>query len=119
MQMGINYINKQDFLSLYSEIRLEGLSISNIHKAFRATGLVPYDPELVLAKLYIQLRTPTPPLTTGSSPCVPATRISFQQIIESHFSPHASQSELVKTTSANDCILTYHLYCCLKRLSWD
>jgi len=71
--MGINHIDKQDFLSLYSEIRLEGLSTSNIHSAFRATGLVPYDPELVLAKLYIQLRTPTPPSTTDSPPWVPAT----------------------------------------------
>jgi len=35
---------------------------ANISSSFAATGVLPYDPERVLAKLNTQLRTPTPPL---------------------------------------------------------
>jgi hypothetical protein len=33
----------------------------NIRAGFRGAGLVPHDPDVVLSKLDVQLRTPTPP----------------------------------------------------------
>ena len=38
------------------------MTTANIQNSFAATGIVPYNPERVLSKLHIQLRTPTPPL---------------------------------------------------------
>ena len=38
---------------------------ANISSSFAATGVLPYDPERVLAKLNTQLRTPTPPLASA------------------------------------------------------
>ena len=69
MQGGINHINKPDFLTNYSKSRLQALSSSNILGGFAATGLVPFNPECVLEKLHITLRTPTPlALPIQSSP---------------------------------------------------
>jgi hypothetical protein len=74
MQGGINHINKPDFLTNYSKSRLQALSSSNILGGFAATGLVPFNPECVLEKLHITLRTPTPPaLPIQSSPWNPKT----------------------------------------------
>ena len=39
----------------------EAFTQQNIKSGFRATGLVPYDPENVLSHLDLKLKTPTPP----------------------------------------------------------
>jgi DDE superfamily endonuclease/Tc5 transposase DNA-binding domain len=61
MRNGVNHIDKQDFLEAYHTAHIETMNQSNIHSSFAATGVVPYNPERVLAKLNTQLRTPTPP----------------------------------------------------------
>jgi hypothetical protein len=63
----INYINKDEFLTIYSRVRTAALSKKNVQSAFRATGLVLYDPEQVLSRLNTQIKTPTPPRTSHSS----------------------------------------------------
>ncbi|KAL1954942.1 hypothetical protein VTO42DRAFT_400 [Malbranchea cinnamomea] len=67
MRLGINYIDKDEFLTIYSSIHPAVLSEKNIQSGFRATGLVPYDPEQVLAQLNTHIHTPTPPGTSHSS----------------------------------------------------
>jgi hypothetical protein len=62
MRLGIQHIDKQEFLRLYQQARTEALHSSNIQSGFAATGLVPYNPDCVLSRLHVQLRTPTPPL---------------------------------------------------------
>jgi hypothetical protein len=69
----INHIDKQDFLTIYPKARMESQSTTNITSAFRATGLVPYDPDQVLSRLNISFRTPTPPPSTLQSPFTVAT----------------------------------------------
>src|SRR5450432_3216673 len=61
MRNGVNHIDKQDFLEAYYNARKETMTQANISSSFAATGVLPYDPERVLAKLNTQLRTPTPP----------------------------------------------------------
>src|SRR5450432_1389733 len=61
MRNGVSHIDKPDFLEAYYNARKETMSQSNIMVSFAATGVLPYDPERVLAKLNTQLRTPTPP----------------------------------------------------------
>jgi hypothetical protein len=67
MGLGINYINKDRFLTIYSSIRTKALNEKNIQSGFRATGLAPYNPEQVLSRLNTQMKTPTPPGTSHSS----------------------------------------------------
>jgi hypothetical protein len=61
MRLGINHIDKMEFLPIYRQARVESLTENNIRNGFAATGLVPYDPDRVLSRLHVQIRTPTPP----------------------------------------------------------
>src|SRR5579862_521685 len=59
----INHITKLEFLpALQAAIKVT-FTPSNIKGGFRGAGLVPFDLEVVISKLDIQLRTPTPPST--------------------------------------------------------
>jgi len=48
MRLGINHIDKLDFLAAYPKARLEAFKSENIKNGFAATGLVPFNPEQVL-----------------------------------------------------------------------
>jgi hypothetical protein len=60
MRNRVNYIDKADFLTAYNKARTESITPAIIRSGFTATGLVPFDPDRVLSKLNIQIRTPTP-----------------------------------------------------------
>jgi len=62
MSLGVNHIDKQDFLPLYQQARAEALHENNLRAGFAATGLVPYEPDRVLLLLNTQYRTPSPQL---------------------------------------------------------
>lgn len=68
MGLGINHIDKQEFLSLYQQARLEALSKSNIQGGFSGTGLFPYNPNRVLDLLPTVLKTPSPQLLPQLDP---------------------------------------------------
>jgi hypothetical protein len=57
----INHINKKAFLATFLGVNDKAFSKSNILSSFRATSLVPLDLEVVLSKLEVKPRTPTPP----------------------------------------------------------
>lgn len=60
----INYITKIEFLLAFKATHFKTITAANIQAGFRGAGLVPYDPQAVLSKINIKLRTPTP---TGPS----------------------------------------------------
>ena len=66
MRIGINHIDKLEFLEAYPLARIEAFKSETIKNSFSAAGLVPFSPDRVLSKLNIQLRTPTPPPSRGS-----------------------------------------------------
>ena len=66
MRLGINHIDKSDFLVAFQQARATAFKAETIQNSFKATGLAPYDPIQVLSQLHIQTKTPTPP---GSSHC--------------------------------------------------
>ena len=66
MRNGINHIDKLDFLEAYPSARIEAFKSETIKNSFLATGLVPFEPDRVISKLNIRLRTPTPPASRGS-----------------------------------------------------
>jgi len=59
--MYINHVSKLEFLCTFREAFFTSITERNIQGGFAGTGLVPYDPERVLSKLDVKLRTPTPP----------------------------------------------------------
>jgi hypothetical protein len=88
MRLAINHIDKLDFLAAYPQARVNAFKTDTIKNSFQAAGLVPFDPQRVLSKLNIQLRTPTPPTSRGSD--------------TSAFYPHtpANVNELLKQASS-------------------
>ena len=78
MRLGFNHIDKLDFLSAYQIARERAFQPKTIQNSFTAAGLIPFNPEHVLAKLNIHLRTPTPP-PSRSSQFSPKTPQNFKQ----------------------------------------
>jgi hypothetical protein len=56
----INHITKLEFLPAFKTAYEQTFTPSNICSAFRGAGLVPLQPDVVMSKLDVQLRTPTP-----------------------------------------------------------
>jgi hypothetical protein len=63
----INYVSKLEFLYAFRVAFSTSITKRNIQGGFTGAGLVPYDPERVLSKLDIKLRTPTPPTSQPST----------------------------------------------------
>ena len=56
----INHITKLEFLPAFKVAFERSFTSANICSAFRGAGLVPLQPDVVLSKLDVRLRTPTP-----------------------------------------------------------
>ncbi|EED21622.1 conserved hypothetical protein [Talaromyces stipitatus ATCC 10500] len=67
VRLGFDHIDKYDFLTAFPEARTMAYKAENIQNGFKATGLVPFDPDHVYQKLTVQLRTPTPPPSRSSN----------------------------------------------------
>ena len=57
----INHITKLEFLPAFYAAYKQSITKENICASFQGAGLVPHDPDRVIAKLDVKLRTPTPP----------------------------------------------------------
>ncbi len=80
---GIFHLDKTDFLANYQRVRPSIHSESNIIAGFRATGLIPANPERVLSSLTIT-KTPSPPRSPqpSSSPWISETPRNTAQIMK-------------------------------------
>jgi hypothetical protein len=56
----INHITKLKFLPAFKIAYNQSFTSANICSAFQGAGLMPLQPDAVLSKLNVQLRTPTP-----------------------------------------------------------
>jgi hypothetical protein len=63
---GVYYIDKIDFLMIYTQIRPRVFTEQNIKAGFEATGLISYSLHHVLSSLTV-VRTPSPPATTADN----------------------------------------------------
>jgi DDE superfamily endonuclease len=68
MRMQITHITKDDFFAAFLEAFNASITEKNIQAGFRATGLVPYDPESVISRLDPKLVTPSPPISRSGTP---------------------------------------------------
>lgn len=84
MRLNHHHIDKSDFLTLYVPARAQVMRESTIKAGFRASGLNPLDPSVVLDQLSPQVRTPSPsPLPSSQDPengWVPRTPRTVEQI---------------------------------------
>lgn len=62
----INHITKLEFLPTFKAAFKRVFTKRNIYLSFRGARLVPFNPEVVLSKLNMQLRTPSPPAPEDS-----------------------------------------------------
>jgi hypothetical protein len=95
MKANINHITKLEFLVAFKAAFFAAMGEENIKGGFRGAGLVPFRPQVVLDKLDVKLRTPTP-----TSPPLPTTSPWASR------TPHTtteatSQAKLIKDRIAN------------------
>jgi hypothetical protein len=57
----ISRIDKKAFTATFAKVFEQAFLKANITASFKATGLVPNNPSVVLLKLDVKVRTPTPP----------------------------------------------------------
>jgi len=70
MRINIIYISKLKFLYRFREALFTLIIEKNIQGGFARAGLMPYNPERVISKLDIRIRTPTP-LTLSLTTALP------------------------------------------------
>jgi hypothetical protein len=56
----VDHVSKTEFFDAFYAAHKAAITESNIKGGFRGAGLAPFDPEHVISKLDVQLRTPTP-----------------------------------------------------------
>ena len=91
----IHHITKLEFFIAFKAAHFKTMTPENIKAGFRGTGLVPYDPQAVISKLDIKLRTPTPtgPPLPEADPWVSQTPQDANEAV--------LQSEYVRTRISN------------------
>jgi hypothetical protein len=90
MRARINHVHKLDFLEAYPTARIKAFKSETIENSFAAAGLVPYDPDRVISKLDICLRTPNPPragVVIGSLKQASSIKALLKQRSKSPLSP--------------------------------
>jgi hypothetical protein len=95
MRMHINHVSKVEFLCSFREAFFASITERNIQGGFAGSGLVPYDPDKVLSKLDVKLRTPTPLNSRAATP--------QPWVFQTPRNPReaTSQSTLIKTRISN------------------
>jgi hypothetical protein len=68
IRMHITYITKLEFFCAFKEAFFTSFTEKNIQKAFTGAGLILYDPERVISKMDIRLRTLTPLISRPGTP---------------------------------------------------
>jgi len=81
LRLGIHHITKEEFLPAFLTAHIQVFTIENITAGFRATGLVPFNPEEVLSNLGpIHHATPSPRSSQASyNPKTPRTLSEVQK----------------------------------------
>ena len=95
MRMHINHVSKLEFLYGFREAFFVSMTEKNIQGGFAGAGLVPFDPERVISKLDVKLRTPTPLNSRAGTP--------QPWVFQTPQNPReaTSQSTLIKTRILN------------------
>ncbi|ESZ90927.1 hypothetical protein SBOR_8699 [Sclerotinia borealis F-4128] len=96
----INHISKVEFFIAFKAAYQQSITVQNMKAGFQETGLIPFDPQAILSKLDIRIRTPTPlpiPLESADSwvsqiPHNPTEALSQSTLVRSRIARHQSSS---------------------------
>jgi hypothetical protein len=91
VRAGTTHISKEDFFPAFLAAFQATMTVSNVQAGFRGAGLVPHDPESVIARLDVKLRTPTPEMRP------PTTTQAWVSKTPNNPTEAGSQSEFIKT----------------------
>jgi hypothetical protein len=99
IRCNITHITKTEFLSGFKAAHVTAMTENNIRGGFCGAGLVPHDPERVLASLDLVLRTPPPPQQLETSlvwisqtPSNATEAVSQSQFIRNRIAGHQHSS---------------------------
>ena len=106
----INHITKVEFFLAFTAAYKEAVTAQNGQAGFRGASLVPFDPQAVLSKLDVKLRTPTPsraPSTdvdpwVSQTPSNPTKALSQTTLVRNRIARHqgSSPTPLFETVKA-------------------
>ncbi|OBS20705.1 hypothetical protein FPOA_07045 [Fusarium poae] len=101
IRCSITHISKTEFFDAFYAAFKATFTKSNIRGGFKGAGLAPFNPENVISKLDVQLRTPTPPgeATEPSTPWTsktPTTAIEAQSQDAAEHEKHQAETEVTK-----------------------
>jgi hypothetical protein len=96
----INHITKVEFFLAFKAAYMESMTVQNAQAGFRGAGLVPFDPQAVISKLDVKLRTPTPTGTSSAdadpwvsqTPHNPAEALSQTTLVKDRIARHQGSS---------------------------
>lgn len=110
MRVGIIYVSKEDFLPAFFKAYMKAIIPENITSGFRATGLVLFDPEIVISELEVALisSTPSPPPELPTTTWVSKTPTNvYKAVLQSVFlknriakHQNSSLSEIINTVAS-------------------
>ena len=100
VKTNVSRITKMDFFAAFQQAFKATFTTENVKAGFRGGGIVPLDPDAVLSKLDVRLRTPSPPPTLPTmadiwSPRTPQNAADFRfqaEYIKSRFVNHLDSS---------------------------
>ena len=96
----VNHITKVEFFLALHTAYQRAMTKENIKAGFRGAGLIPFNPEAVISKLDVKVRTPTPtgapPADTdpwvSQTPHNPTEAISQSELVQTRISGHQGSS---------------------------
>jgi hypothetical protein len=100
VKAGVNHVSKPEFLVALKAAIPAAMTPENVLGGFRGAGLVPLDPQVVIDKLDVKLRTPSPtgpPLQandswTSQTPHTTTEATSQTELIKSRIARHQGSS---------------------------
>jgi hypothetical protein len=100
IRYSITHISKTEFFPAFHAAYRAAITESNIRGGFRGAGLAPFNPENVILKLDVQLRTPTPP-TEVAEPSTPWTSRTPKTILETQSHSKYLQERIINHKSSS------------------
>jgi hypothetical protein len=96
----INHITKVEFFLAFHAAYNQSITTQNAKAGFRGAGLVPFDPQVVISKLDVKLRTPTPTRPpsidtdawVSQTPQNPTEALSQTNLVKNHIAYHQGSS---------------------------
>jgi hypothetical protein len=96
----INHISKVEFFLAFKAAYDQSITPANARAGFRGAGLVPFDPQAVISKLDVRLRTPTPPRPSSAdadpwvsqTPHNPTEALSQSTLVRNRMARHQGSS---------------------------